>query len=248
MENLGINLGFLLVQIFNFAIIFIVVRAWIYKPLLGMLEKRKQAIAQGLEDARIAADARANAEKEAKRITAEAQVKANDVIKAATDKAEVAGREVKEAAESEATRVRQEKLAEVQQQKSQILGELRGQIAVLSIAAAQKLIGEALLKDEKRQHELIGEFFSGVSTGKVVVWDGAGAIPSGASAEVVSALPLQPDEKAVVKEWLVKKGSGAAISFREDPSILGGLILRVGDRVIDGSVASQLQDLAQSIR
>jgi len=190
LENLGINLGFLLVQIFNFAILFVVLRAWIYKPLMGMLEKRKQAIAQGLEDARVAADARSNAEKEAKRIISEAQVKANEVVNAATDKAEIAARDVRETAEVEAAKIRQEKLAEVEQQKSQILGELRGQIAVLSIAAAQKLIGEGLLKDEQRQHELIEEFFSGVNAGKVVVWDESMTIPEGAFAEVTSALPL----------------------------------------------------------
>jgi F-type H+-transporting ATPase subunit b len=248
LENLGINLGFLIVQILNFAIIFIVVRAWIYKPLLNMLEKRKLAIAQGLEDARVAADARANAEKEAKRILSEAQIKANQLINSATEKAEVAAREVKEAAEGEALKLRQEKLAEVVQQKSRILGELREQVAYLSVAAARKFIGEALLKDEKRQHELIDEFFSGVKTGKVVVWDEAASIPPGASAEVVSALPLKPEEKEIVRDWLAKKGSAVVVSFREDPSILGGLILRVGDRVIDGSVSSQLHDLGQSIR
>ena len=61
MEALGLNLGYLFVQIFNFLIIFIVLRAWVFKPIMGLLEKRRTAIAQGLEDARIAAEARANA-------------------------------------------------------------------------------------------------------------------------------------------------------------------------------------------
>ena len=45
MEGLGINLGYLLVQIFNFAIMFVVLKEWAYKPILKMLEERRAAIA-----------------------------------------------------------------------------------------------------------------------------------------------------------------------------------------------------------
>jgi glucuronate isomerase len=65
MEALGINLGLLIVQIIAFIIVFLTLNAWVYQPLLNMMETRKQKIAQGLEDARVAAEARADAEKQA---------------------------------------------------------------------------------------------------------------------------------------------------------------------------------------
>ncbi len=37
------------------------------------------------------------------------------------------------------------------------------------------------------------------------------------------------------------------LSFRVDPQILGGLVVRVGDRVMDGSAAGQLERLHQSL-
>ena len=80
MAGLGLNLGYLFVQIFNFAIVFIVLRAWVYKPVLGLLDRRRQSIAQGLEDARIAAEARANAEREAHEIVAKAQAEATQKV------------------------------------------------------------------------------------------------------------------------------------------------------------------------
>ncbi|MRS06043.1 hypothetical protein EG832_22920, partial [bacterium] len=46
----------MLVQLFNFGIAFIVIYVWAVKPIMKMLEKRRQTIAQGLEDAREAAD------------------------------------------------------------------------------------------------------------------------------------------------------------------------------------------------
>ncbi len=88
MEALGINLGYLLVQILNFAVLFVVLRAWVYQPLLGLLEKRKLAIAEGLENARVAAEARANAEREAEKILNDAQLRASEIVREATERAE----------------------------------------------------------------------------------------------------------------------------------------------------------------
>jgi F-type H+-transporting ATPase subunit b len=245
LEKLGLNLGFLIVQILNFAIIFIVLRAWVYKPLINMLEKRKAAIARGLEDARIAEEARANAEVEANRIITEAQMKANDVIREATERADAAGREVRAAADAETAKARDASLAEIAGERNRMLSELRGQVVTLAIAATQKLIGESL--DEKRQHNLLQEFFSGVKSGKVVVMEGADV--KGEAAEVTSALPLTAEETAMVKKDLLETlGSTSTVSFRVDPSILGGLVVRIGDRVVDGSVSGQLQELRQSLQ
>jgi F0F1-type ATP synthase delta subunit len=55
------------------------------------------------------------------------------------------------------------------------------------------------------------------------------------------------EEEIVRKEVMEKVGGGATISFRVDPNILGGLVIRVGDKVIDGSVSGKLQNLRQSL-
>ena len=245
MEALGLNLGYLLVQIFNFAIVFVVLRAWIVKPIIALLEKRRAAIAQGLEDARIAAEARANAEKEAREIIARAQAEAQQKVREAADRAEQAARGVEARAKDEAAKIREDAHLELAQERDRTLTDVRGQIAALSMAATQRLIGEAL--DEKRQHVLIEEFFSGVKSGKVVVLEGASI--RGASAEITSALPLTPAEAETVKrDLLAKIGSQATVTFRVDPNILGGLVVRVGDKVLDGSVSGQLETLRQSLR
>ena len=244
MAKLGLNLGLLLFQIFNFTILVILLYAWAYKPILRMLDNRKQKIAQGLEDARIASEARANAEQDAAKIIAEAQSKANQVVRDSTERAEAAALEIRAAAEAESTKEREAALAEVQIERDRMLGDLRSQIAALAIAAAQKLVGESL--DERRQHALINEFFSGVKAGKVEVLEGVSF--SGASAEVTSALPLTSGEMDAVKQDILSKvGSQATVSFRVDPSILGGLVIRVGGKVLDASVAGQLESLRQSI-
>lgn len=245
MAALGINLGYFLFQVFNFIIVLVLLYAWAYKPILKALENRKQKIAQGLEDARIASEARANAEEEARQIIAQAQSEANQKVREATDRADIAARDVQAKAEADAAKIREDARAEISQERDRVLADVRGQIAALSMAAAQRLIGEAL--DEKRQHALIDEFFSGVKSGKVVVLESSSL--AGASAEITSALPLTPDEQETVKrDVLAKIGSQATVTFRVDPSILGGLVVRVGDKVLDGSVSGQLESMRQNLR
>jgi F-type H+-transporting ATPase subunit b len=245
LEALGLNLGYLLVQIFNFGIVMVVLRAWVYKPILGLLEQRRKTIAQGLEDARVAAEARANAEKEAQAILDKAQQEAAEKLREATERAEKVAQEIRAEAEKEIAAEREAALAEARQAKEQMLGELRGQIAALAIAAAQKVIGEAL--DEKRQRALVDEFFSGIRSGKVTLLQEVDRVEA-ASVEVISALPLTEKEQEQVRaEVLQKAGGGATISFRVDPSILGGLIIRLGDKIVDGSVSGRLQALRETL-
>lgn len=238
MEALGINFGLLIVQIIAFIIVFLTLNAWVYQPMLNMMETRKQKIAQGLEDARIAADARASAEKDAAKIVADAQVEASKIVREATERASTAGKDVKAAAEAEAAKAREAAMAEAQLERNRILGDLRGQVASLAIAAANKLVGEAL--DEKKQRALLDEFFSGVKSGKVVVVEG----DFKGDAEVTSALPLTNAEQEAVK----KNFGAKEVNFKIDPAILGGLVVKIGDKVLDGSVAGKLEGLRQSLK
>jgi F-type H+-transporting ATPase subunit b len=245
MEALGINVGFLVVQIINFAIVFLVLKTWVYKPLVGVLEKRRETIAKALEDARIATEARANAEKEAEKLLSEARSKAAQETRELTQRAEQQAKEIRAAAEASAAKAREAAVAEVEAERGRILSDLRGQVAALAVAAAQKLIGEAL--DAKKQKALIDEFFSGVKAGKVTVLEGADV--EGEGAVVTSALPLSKEEQTAVEKQVVSAlGGKGEVTFRVDPNILGGLLVRVGDKLLDGSVSGQLTALRQTLK
>src|SRR5512138_331138 len=244
MEALGISPGLLIVQFIAFFIVLLTLNAWVYRPMLNMMESRRQKIAQGLEDARVAAEARANAEKEAAKIIADAQTEASKVVREATERAATAGLDVKAAVEAEAAKARDAAVAEAEIERNRILGDLRSQVASLAIAAANKLVGESL--DERKQRALLDEFFSGVKSGKLIVLDGENF--QGESAQVTSALPLRPEEEQAVRQDILSKAGAKEVHFRVDPAILGGLVIRVGDKVLDSSVAGKLEGLRQSLR
>lgn len=65
-----------------------------------------------------------------------------------------------------------------------------------------------------------------------------------AYADVTTAVPLDPEEEARVAESLTRF-TGKTIKLRThvDPDIIGGILARVGDQLIDGTVTSQLRQL-----
>ncbi|MCL6519699.1 MAG: F0F1 ATP synthase subunit delta [Armatimonadetes bacterium] len=62
--------------------------------------------------------------------------------------------------------------------------------------------------------------------------------------QVTSALPLTSDEKSALRAKLeVFTGKQVELELHEDPTLIGGLVLRIGDTVIDGSVKGYLESL-----
>jgi len=63
-------------------------------------------------------------------------------------------------------------------------------------------------------------------------------------AEVVSAVPLSEEERRELEEKLrARFGERLAFEYRVDPDILGGMIVRVGDVLMDFSLRSRLESL-----
>jgi F-type H+-transporting ATPase subunit b len=233
LDALGINQGFLIAQFVNFGLIFILLTALIWRPLINMLDARSARIQKGLEDAQAAANARLNAEAEASKILQQARTEAQTVIDEARGRGEEVARQVQQDARAEADKIREEaRQAAIEERNAQLAG-LRSQVAAISLAVAQRLIGESL--DEKRQQALINDFFAKVP---------ADAKKLKGDVVVVSAMPLSEAEQNQAR----KEIGADNVTFEVDPAILGGLIVRSSDRVVDGSVRAGLTEIGQRIR
>lgn len=68
------------------------------------------------------------------------------------------------------------------------------------------------------------------------------------SAEVITAKPISEKQKQAIEAALKKAaGQDVKITTKEDPAILGGLIVRMGSRMLDRSVAGKLQRLKATL-
>jgi F-type H+-transporting ATPase subunit delta len=66
--------------------------------------------------------------------------------------------------------------------------------------------------------------------------------------EAVTAVPLTPELRQRIREKVkAQTGRDAELTEVVDPSVIGGLLLRVGDVVVDGSLRSRLTELRRTL-
>ena len=134
--------------------------------------------------------------------------------------------------------------------------DLRAFLADLTIAKQRKLVMlERLFKarvsplmwrflqllTEKYRERMLPELLDAAST---LIDEQEGRV----HADVVSAMPLQPDQQEQLRQKLNElTGKDVTVHVREDASIVSGFVARVGDTVFDASLAAQLGRLRRSL-
>jgi F-type H+-transporting ATPase subunit b len=232
LERLGINAGFLLAQIVNFLLIALILWVLVWRPMVRALEARKERIAKGLEDARAAEQKLANAERDAQKLIDQRRLEANKLLEEGRANVDTQVKALLDEARHEAEAIRSRARAEATEERDAMLQSVRAQVGEIAIAAAERVIGQSL--DPKKAQSIVADFIGQVPDGVANL---------GGEIEVTSALPLTDAEKAKIH----KQTGATDIVFRVDPTILGGLILRSGERVVDGSVRSRLGSLASTM-
>jgi F-type H+-transporting ATPase subunit delta len=68
-------------------------------------------------------------------------------------------------------------------------------------------------------------------------------------ATVTTAIPLEEAERRMITDWLsARVGRSVEIEEHVDPEIIGGVVARVGDQLIDASVRGKLEQLRRRLR
>ena len=70
------------------------------------------------------------------------------------------------------------------------------------------------------------------------------------SAEVISAIALDDNRKVVVEKTVARLAGSdkVLLSMRVDPSLIGGLVVRIGSRMIDTSIKTKLSRLESAMK
>ena len=141
----------LIAQILNFLVLVFVLAKFVYKPVLGIMEERKNKIASDLETAEKAKnDAEAvKAEYAAK--LADARQDAQDIIENARKTAQAAHDKI-----MADTKVEQEQYVAAQKEiiateKKKAMDEVRAQVISLSMIAAGKIVEQKLNSEEDKK-------------------------------------------------------------------------------------------------
>jgi len=150
-ETFGFNLWMFLSQVISFVIVALLLRKFAYKPILGVLEERRQRIAEGL----------LNAEK-IKQQLAEAEQRQAEILNKANAAAQKMIDEARESAGHLAERKQQEAIVAAEQivakareasaiEHERTMTELKRELGRLVIDTTTKVTGKVLTSDDQRR-------------------------------------------------------------------------------------------------
>lgn len=122
-------------------------------------------------------------------------------------------------------------------EKNKVLAQRLGEVNPLVLKLVANLASENKLP---MMSEIVDEFQR-----EVDVYRG---IEGTENAEVTTAIPLDEDYQLKLGQRITEIiGKPVVLKTKVDPSILGGIVIRVGDKLIDGSIRSKLDALKKEL-
>lgn len=161
LSKLGIDWRLLIAQLVNFLILLFILYKFLYKPILNLLENRREKIEKGLRDAE-----KMGEELEKIKILKEEEIKkakqeAQTIIEKAQKTAERAGQEVRMRTKKDVEKLIEVARTQIVDEKEKMLTEVRKEAALLVVAAAEKVVGKTI--DMKVQQKLVEDSLKEVS-------------------------------------------------------------------------------------
>ena len=153
--SLGINLSLLVVFIVNFIILLVLLRLFLYKPVMKVLDERAERTKEAMELAEATKQEFEQAKGEVQKQIEKGRQEGQAIIAQALQ----TGERLKEESRAEATKQAQVIIdrtrSELEAERDKIVGDLRREFVNISIAAAEKVIKETL--DREKHRKLIEE-------------------------------------------------------------------------------------------
>lgn len=145
---LGIDPSFLFVQIVNFLILFALLRWALYRPMLAMLNARREKIEKGVRSAEESERAAKAAEEQTAALLKSARQEAETIITEARQSAEKLAAEVKATANAESAVMLERTRTQLEAEKTALLADVETHIGELVAVAASKLVDANASYDE----------------------------------------------------------------------------------------------------
>ena len=150
-DQFGFHWQLFISQIISFVVVVIALQKFAYKPILTMLEQRRETIAQGLANAEKIKAELANAQAKSQELLTAASVQANKIIEEARSAAakisEVEAQKAVSAASDIIAKAKQSNEAEFKRLEA----ELKREIGTLAVRAAMQVSGKILTADDQKR-------------------------------------------------------------------------------------------------
>lgn len=146
-----------------FAIVFFILAKFGFPMITGMVEKRNRRINDSLEAARRAEEAIASLNEEQERIMAQTRAEQARLMKEASQERERMMAKAAQEAREEAQKIMEEARVRINEEKEAALRDVRREVALLSLAVAEKVVRKKLSTEEGR-NELVDKLVDELSS------------------------------------------------------------------------------------
>ena len=138
----GVNWKLLLIQAVNFGLLLAILTYYLYKPVLRIIDERKEKLAEGVRLAQAATRRLEEAKAEGEELIGAGAREAESLVDGARVRAEEKGGEILKAAEARAQAVLKDASARAEEAKRQVMLESQKDIARAAMLAAEKILKE----------------------------------------------------------------------------------------------------------
>jgi len=153
--SLGVNLPLLVVFVVNFIVLFVLLRLFLYKPVMKMLDERTKRTKDAMDLAEATKKEFEQAKGEVQREIEKGRQEAQAIIAQSMQVGERLKEESRQEATKQAQTIVDRTRSELEAERDKIVGDLRREFVDISIAAAEKVIKETL--DREKHRKLIEE-------------------------------------------------------------------------------------------
>ncbi len=150
---LGFSVSSFVIQIITFILVFLVLRKWAFKPILKVLNERRELIENGVTLGQEMALEKKQLEAKIDKTLHETRVKADDIISAAQQDARAVITAAEEAAKVKAEQIMTDAEARIKQETAKAWKDLQKDLSSLISEATEAIIDEKV--DTKKDIELI---------------------------------------------------------------------------------------------
>jgi F-type H+-transporting ATPase subunit b len=158
-DKLGVSLPWLITQAVNFLVVLFILQQFAYKPLLAMMDKRKNEIANALANAdKVRQEAAAKQAEYEKQLEAQRR-EGQEAIARATAQSEKVRAEIIAKANAEAEEIKAKARAEADYERKQAAAQLQREAAELSLAITQKVLAGGGV-NEATHRQLVQQFLA----------------------------------------------------------------------------------------
>lgn len=137
-----------------FLIVFFILLKFGFPMITGMVEKRSRRINDSIEAARKAEDAIAHLQQEQERIIGETKAEQARLLKEAAQERDQMILSAQDQARHEAGRILEDARKQILQEKEAVLRDIRKEVAIMSLAIAEKVVLKSL-SNEEGQREFV---------------------------------------------------------------------------------------------